>query len=86
MRHFPWGLSNCWRTQPPYYPDFPSHITLFLFPLAEALGKCRLPYYVPLNTHTHIHHLLQKIKFLFFYRVFILFLKVQEFSMTLAEQ
>lgn len=70
--HFPWDLSNCWRTRPSYYPNFPSHIPPSPFPhwLRYLQGKdfqiCLL--HVPLNTHTHTPtHTLHKIVLLSLY-------------------
>lgn len=71
MGHFPWSLSNYWRTQPPYYPDFSSHITLSPFPHWLAyLEVTDFPIHqlhVPLNIHTHTHHALHKIVLLSVY-------------------
>lgn len=55
------SLWNFWRMQPPLILSSQLHITLFLYPLAEVLGRYRLPELPtkcsPLNMyHTLIMH------------------------------
>ena len=43
MSHFAGALSNCWRKQPHFNPNFLDCLSLSLSPLAEVLGRFRLP-------------------------------------------